>query len=579
MFDRKKESLFVASSTKTTTTKPITQKGVVTTPIQPAFVQAGLANAAKSTEGGNGSLRYGTTGNDFVDQFGKLGTYRAPRDYKDIVKDAELLWSQNQLVSVMFMFYLRIITRKVKFFNGEVTQAPQKGGELKFEPIMRYIWLSQKSPETFWKNIGIFVSVGSWKDVIVMLQFDLMYNGWEGRVLNWDKFGDLILSALKNPNTSELLKKYLPAIKSNKVCKTVDSQADNMIGKWICSLLYGTKTDVTNPEKSNSGATYKAYRKLKSAGTAHQWQQLISQRKFDEIQFDRIHGRALKLLVQGKFLANQNLVEKYEAWVTDPKTKEIKFTGFVHELFEKAGRSSHMTVGQEATINKQFDTLVAKAKEEETKACGLIVVRDTSGSMCSQGVGTNMSSYDIAKALALYFSAFLEGKFADAWIEFNNTATMHTWKGSTPLAKWYNDHSSFFGGTNVLAVIDLLVGLKRQGVPESEFPTGILCISDGCFNPSRDLGKSNVESMRKILFSGGFSAKYCKDFIIALWDIPNGYGGNSGSKFETFGDVDNVFYMSGYSAAIVSFLGGEIKNANDLFNEAMNQETLQLIEL
>src|SRR5690606_28258215 len=121
------------------------------------------------------------------------------------------------------------------------------------------------------------------------------------------------------------LKKYLPQIKATSACTTVESQADTLIGKWICSLLFGTKDNET-------GSTYKRYRKLKSGGTAHEWQQLISQRKFDRIDFSKIHGRALNLLVRSKFLANQGLADKYAAWVAKPET-EVKYTGFVHELF------------------------------------------------------------------------------------------------------------------------------------------------------------------------------------------------------------------------------------------------------
>jgi hypothetical protein len=49
-------------------------------------------------------------------------------------------------------------------------------------------------------------------------------------------------------------------------------------------------------------------------------------------------------------------------------------------------------------------------------------------------------------------------------------------------------------------------------------------------------------------------------------------------KFETYGDTPNVFYFSGYSAATVSFLTNEIKTAAELFEAAMNQEILSLVQ-
>lgn len=555
MFTSKKTKLFDAPT-----------KSATTSGSSNAFVNAAMKKGAE-TRSQNGALKYSTTGNDFVDQFGKLGSYKVPRNFNEIAKDQELLWSQNKLKTVAFTLYIRMITRITDVF-GAKTSVSQKGAELRHEGIMRMIWLHMNAPKTFWNNVTLLIAVGSWKDIFTMLQYDLVYNGWEGRKLNWDKFGKLIVAGLNDENQNNLLKKYLPQIKAKSVCKTVESQADNMIAKWICSLLYGNK--------ENASSTYKMYRKLKTSGTAHEWQKLISQGKHDKIDFNAIHGRALNKMVRSKYLDNQGLKTKYENWITKSDV-EAKFTGFVHELFERMPSSkSSLGVAKTETINKQFATLVKKGGSVK-KETSLIVVRDTSGSMGSTAAGTNMTCYDIGKALALYFSEFLTGRFADAWIEFNSNAQMHTWKGATPVDRWYNDKSGYYGSTNFQSVIDLFVNLKRQGVDESEFPTGILCISDSEFNPSQ-LGKTNVESAKSKLRSAGFSSAYVDNFVIVLWNLQHGYGGG-GRKFETHGDVQNVFYFSGYSAATVSFLTDDIKTAAELFDAAMNQEVLSLVKL
>lgn len=562
MFSQKQTQLFAVNKKQPTS-------------VTSTFVQAGLKKSAE-TLSENGALKYSTTGNAFIDQFGQISAYRQPRSFNDITKDCETLWAINPTLTVLFIFYIRMITRVVQLFNGSKTSVTQRGAEMRHEGIMRMIWLHFKSPDIFWKNIGLFVSVGSWKDIITMMKYDLVYHGWDNRKLDWEKFNNLILSGLANPNTSELIKKYLPQIKANSACTTVESQADNIIAKWLSSRIFGNK---------DSASTYKKYRKLKSSGTAHEWQQLISQQKFDRIDFDSIHGRALHLLVKGKFLKNQALTEKYAEWVGNPEKKEVKFTGFVSELFEPfdfkryAGCKYKTLVmvpkHEQDTANKQFAELVKKGGESEQ--CNYIVVRDTSSSMTSDAVGMNMSSYSVAKSLALYFSEFLKGRFANSWIEFNSTAKMHTWKGTTPLEKWYNDNSSYVGSTNFQSVIDLFVTIKQQGVPESEFPTGILCISDMEFDPA-ELHKTNVQSALEKLKYAGFSAEYVNNFRIVLWNIPNRHYGDTRTKFETFGDVKNVFYLSGYSGSAIGFLTGNVQTAQDLFNEAMNQEVLQLID-
>lgn len=80
--------------------------------------------------------------------------------------------------------------------------------------------------------------------------------------------------------------------------------------------------------------------------------------------------------------------------------------------------------------------------------------------------------------------------------------------------------------------------------------------------------------------AAGFSENYVNGFKIVLWNLSNGYYRNPGPKFETFGDVPNVFYMSGYSASNVKFiLNNKVETAQDLFNVAMDQELLNLVEV
>lgn len=564
MFTQKQAQLFSVPAKKSSTVPPVFN-------VPNAFINAGLKKSVETTSG-NGALKLSSTLDPFVDSFGKLGSYKAPRSFSEIEKDCELLWGSDKITSIKFISYLRTITRKTQVYDT-VTDEPQMGGELKHEPIMRMIWLSQKAPDVFWKNIGLFVSLGSWHDVFTMLQYDLVYNGWDNRKLDWDKFGVFILTALSDEKTSNLVKKYLPAIKARSDCKTVESQANCMIGKWLCSLIFGHK---------DNSSFYKKYRNLKTSGTAHDWQKLISQQKFDKIDFNKIHGRALNLLVRSKFLKNQNLSEKYKEWVGDPKTK-VKYTGFVHELFSNLPYALSLLDGNsQETINKQFATLVEKGKsDKKDTSTNWLPVIDTSGSMGSIATGTTTSCLNIAKSLALYFSEFLEGRFTGTFAEFNSTAKMHQWVGNSPIEKWYNNKCNYIGSTNFQSVIDLIVSIKTQGgVDESEFPTGILCISDGEFNPSQ-LGKTNVETARAKLQNAGFSPHFAENFQIVLWNLQsNAYGSMTGKKFETTATAKGTFYFSGYNGSVISFLtGSEVLTSRDLFDRAMDQTVINMITM
>jgi hypothetical protein len=538
------------------------------------FINAGLKEAAK-TKSGNGALKFDSTGNPFVDQFGKLGSYKEPRTYGDIAMDTSTLWGINPYLTVCFIFFLRMITRVVSLFDGTKTTTVQRGAGLKHESIMRMMWLHVNHPNVFWKNIQLFISAGSWKDIIQMLSYDLQYNGWENRILNWNNMGILILAGLENPNTINLLKKYLPTIRTNSKAKTLEAQADNIIAKWICSLLFGAKTE------GKEYANYKKYRNFKSSSNAFQWQQLISQGKHSLVNFDTIHGRALDKLIKGKYITNQNLTARYEAWID---TKPIaKYTGYPHELFAKLPKLPY----QIKTLNAQFMGLVETASKNAVDNTTFVVVRDTSASMKSIATGTKQSCYDIGKALALFFSYMLpKGAFADSWIEFNSTAKMHIWKGETPYERWTNDRSGYVGSTNFQSVIDLFISIKKKGVDESEFATGILCISDSEFNPSDSLKKTNVQNALDKLRKAGFSEQYVSKFKIVLWNLQSKfYGKGTGEKFETYGDVDGIYYFSGFDASIISFLTGTEeqqqvpKNASEVLDNALSQEIMRLIEI
>lgn len=565
-FSKKKESLFEAVNPQQDN----------------AFVKEGLKESAK-TVSGNGALKFSTSNDAFVDNFALIANFKEPRTYEEVAKDMYKLWSINPKKCLQLAVYVRLITREtqINLSKETITLDVQRGQGLKNEGIMRMLWLAMHHKQTFMANMPYFIAAGSWKDVFEMMSLDLQYHGWKGRKLDWNFMRMTIMAGLANPNTSELVKKYLPTIRAVKDCKTIESQARTMIGQYLASCLYGKQSkegEEKNP--ADSRTAQRRYRLIKSSGTAHKWQQLISQKNLLELDFNTIHGRALSLLVGSKFLKNHGLIEKYQKWIASKPV--AKYTGYVFELFQPLGNSyriNRLPEYQEMTINKQFDGLVETGKQNLRPDNKLLVVRDISSSMTSCGRGTNMSAYAIAKSMALYFSAMFDGPFKDAYATFSDTCKLCKWQGKTAIEKWANDTDSNFGSTNFQAVAEMLVKI-RKNVPESEFPTGVLCISDGDFNWC-GVNESNFNKFRKTLLSGGFSKDFVENFKLILWDIPNSYYGNSTrAKFEDFADAPNNFYISGYDPAAVAFIMGTDyrpttpKNAIELFKAAMDQDLL-----
>lgn len=545
------------------------------------FLQEGLKQSSVVLSG-NGAVKYSTSGNKFVDNFAAIANFKQPRTYQEVAKDMELLWSINPKDTVKLAIYIRIITRKSQVLtkdNKIETLEVQRGTGLRNEGIMRMLWLAINHPNTFKVNIPLFIAAGSWKDIITMMNLDLQYHGWDNRKLDWNFLKKVIFAGLANDGTKNLVLKYLPTIRTNKKCTTLESQADTLIGRYLAKEIFNTEDKVKN---------YSQYRKLKASGNAHDWQQKISKQLYDSIRFDRIAGRALSLLVGGKFLENHNLVDRYTNWISSQPT--AKYTGFVHELFNplnmsNSWKASHIAPYKEATINAQFKQLVETGKQGVNANSKLLVVRDTSGSMGGIAKGCNISSHNIAKSLALYFSEFLTGPFANSFAEFAYVCKLHQWVGNTPCDKYVNDNVNYIGNTNFQSVINLFINIKHQGVEEKDFPTGIICVSDGEFDGCAK--ESNFNTALRKLREAGFSDEYVNNFKIILWDIPNEfYGKNIRPKFEDFATTPNFFYISGYDASIVSFiLGGNKpekkapKNAEELFRVAMDQELLNRVTI
>lgn len=537
------------------------------------FVKQGLKTSSEIVSC-EGAKKYSTTGDPFVDNFASASYYKEPRSYNEIAQDMNLLWSINPTQCVKLALYFRLITRKSKVLikNKSIELNIQKGTGLRNEGIMRMLWIALNHPLTFKANIALFIAAGSWKDIIKMLSLDLQYHGWDKRKLNWNFLFTVISSGLINPDTTHLVRKYLPTIKNNKNCNTLEAQANTLIGRWLAHRLF------VGLDKANA---FKEYRKLKSDGKAHIWQQNISKQLYEVINFDSIAGRALALLVGSKFIKNHDLNNKYLEWIESKST--AKFTGFVFELFTPLEINKEIPTYKKLTINAQFMQLV----EDTTIESPFLVVRDTSGSMMRQALGCKVSSDCIAKSMALYFSYFLKGVFSNTFAEFSDTCILKQWKGETPSDKYLNDNSESYGRTNMQSVIDLFIKLKEKGVPESDFPKGIILLSDGEFARVAENDETNFNVALIKLSESGFSKEFVDSFKIILWDIPNDcYGRKNKVKFEDYADAPNFFYLSGYDPSIISFIFGgnkpEIKapkNAKELFEIAMDQTLLNKVRI
>jgi hypothetical protein len=140
--------------------------------------------------------------------------------------------------------------------------------------------------------------------------------------------------------------------------------------------------------------------------------------------------------------------------------------------------------------------------------------------------------------------------------------------------------------------------MKAKGYKEEDFPTGVICISDGEFDrPTGDWGEKSYdyrnrpnrqtvfEAFKQHLAKSGFSKEYVDNFKLVLWDVPNNYYGNTAPKFESLAGTPNIFHMSGFDPAGIAFLTGTKQvskipqTPEELFEAAMQQELIQMLKI
>ena len=525
----------------------------------------------------NGAVSYATAGTALLDQFAHAGTARG-RDLNTVFNEQGTLWAENPEMALRFPFYLRMITRQTNIGDGKKSEKVQRGQGAKDEAFKRLLWIAKYHPEEFYRNLWLVPVVGSWKDLWVLLTMD--------ETLDKEKFFHVIAEGIKDEGSRDLVKKYLPRIRSEKKCATEWATKTNALAKEFAKF---------------AGWSYADYRTFKSTGKAHEFQRVICSGMYKDIKWNTIPGKALLNLVSGKFLKAHNLESVYMDWL---KTQPVaKFNGYAYELGMKLGYNYRdVSAVQKITIDKQFDGLIKTAKSDDGGIKGnVFCALDTSGSMTGHidGGPAGLTSYDVCVSLGIYFSELNEGAFHNHVVMFDDTSRMMELKGSFS-DKWYQirNASTAWGSTNFQSVIDLIVNTRRSHpeIPLEDFPKTLLVISDMQFNPaggfsygrrSAEAEKSNYETMMQKLRTV-FPAEWVEEFK-CIWWYCAGRDGASHDVPATM-DMGGQYLFSGFDGAVISLLlGGEPvideqtgkvvqPTMEEMVNIALTQEVLLLVQ-
>lgn len=477
----------------------------------------------------NGAVSHASTGSPLVDYFAKGSTYRG-RSEADVDTDLSAMWEDSPLISLMIIFYSRMITRQPKGRHESDVVAKGQGARDEFRRAM--VWLARCHPDVLSKNLWLVPVVGSWKDLWHVDTVD---------VLDASSTYSLVEKSIECDFDRPLIAKYLPRIRSKSNTYNDRHRSLNRWAKGLCQHL---------------GWTERAYREFKSdrKKKAHQFQRDMCNGKWDKVDFGRIPGRALfKMNYQTgkdkKSVIERHLLDRYISWLDKQPT--VKFTGYPFELFKVA--KGRLTLAQKRTFDKQFDGILKLAKRDQGGLKGNVwCALDTSGSM-GAAVTPGTSAYDICIGLGIYFAALNDGAFRDHIIMFDAQSWCMKLKGSfTEKARQVVKAKTAWGNTNFQSVIDEIVRVRetRPEVPVADFPETLIVISDMQFDAAGDNTESNYKTAMAKL------AKVGLPNIRIVWWWATGRGGD----FPSTIDDEGVIMIGGFDGSVLTLLlGGEEK--------------------
>ena len=538
---------------------------------------SGIMSKKGSAYTENGAVSYASTGKELVDQFGKAASYRG-RDFSVVADDQARLWRENPDAALKFPFYLRLITREVKVSETIKTEKVQRGAGARDEAFKRILWIAYNHTDAFKRNAWLLPVVGSWKDLWTLMYLDADTKN----KLDRNFIYGIMAAGLDDATQCDLIRKYMPAIKSTDKCKTDRAKKMNELAKGFASFL---------------GLSAKEYRKMKASGTAHDFQKLICSRAYADIDWKTIPGKALLSLVSGKFLDNHGLQKSYIEWI---KSQPVaKFNGYPYELGAKLTLPGmygwrgvkDVDLATKITIDKQFENLIATGKKNNGAIQGNVwCALDTSGSMESTIPGTQVTAMNVCLSLGIYFSTLNEGAFHKNVIMFDDTSRVKQLSGSFT-EMWSQVPANAMGSTNFQSVVNEIVRIRKENpnIPLDDYPTTLLVVSDMQFNPTsywRRNEDSNVEASQAKLRSV-FPSEWVDNFKFVWWNVTSRRTEDMPSTL----DDKNSYFFSGFDGATISFLlGGDaeivdektgqkrIPTAEELVDIALGQEVFQMIK-
>lgn len=371
----------------------------------------------------NGAIKRNTTKSAVLDLFSLCGAFRR-RSEEDCILAFKNAYEENATLALKCLFYLRDCR------GGQ--------GERRFFRVC-FRWLADNYPEAAIRNLNNVSEYGRWDD--------------------------LIYSTIGTKVENQAMAIIAEQLALDDECKT-----PSLLAKWLPSENASSKETkrMGNIVRTKLGMTHKRYRQLlsKLRTRINIVEKLMSQNKWDEIEFDKIPSKA-GLIYKNAFARRDIIAKKYEEFAKDETKTVNASTLYPYEIVEKALHSTNSETDI-AMIEKYWANQIDVLNGEP---CKMLCVCDTSGSM--HGTPIN-----VAIGLSMYCAERIGGDFKNHYISFSSRPQLIKIEGVNFVDKVRRIYrTNLCENTNIQATFDLLKKIALNSNPE-DIPEIITIISD-----------------------------------------------------------------------------------------------------
>lgn len=462
----------------------------------------------------NGAVGYKTTGEKILDMNFAVSSLRSKGDAEIERMFADALGDDfNTAVVWLFM------ARDIRGGMGE---------RRLFRICMKY--LEREFPKKVIKLLPLIAEYGRWDDVLCLLDTKL------------------------EADALDLIKRQLADdMRNMKAGKSI-----SLAAKWLPSLNTSSPDTVAKAERIRDflNVSPRQYRKMLSALRRYLdvTERKMSANQWENIRYEAVPSRA-NLNYNSAFLRHDE--QRRREYLGKAEKGEAKINSsvlFPHDIVHKYKKDDYglnFASRSDPALEAMWKALPNTVKDGE----GTIVVADGSGSMSAYVGNTQVSAWEVAHALAIYFSERLTGPYKDQYITFSENPQLVRLGGCGTLISKISTAARHceVANTNIEAVFDLILSTAvRNHLTQNELPKNILIISDCEFDTMTNGGWGGFRSPSKTLFN-----EIAQRYRRAGYKLPRLVFWNVNSRTGTIPVKENdlgVALVSGFSPNVAKMV-------------------------